>query len=85
LRPPYTFVAAAILIAILGGIVIAKMPTDLLPDISIPVVSAISQYRGLSVEEREKRITLQQGLRRSQKSGHTRSLQNRPKEAAQNA
>jgi multidrug efflux pump subunit AcrB len=59
LRRPYTFVAAAILIAILGGIAIARMPTDVLPDINIPVVSAIWQYRGLSTDEMEKRITTQ--------------------------
>jgi multidrug efflux pump subunit AcrB len=57
LRRPYTFVAAAILIAILGGIAIVRMPTDVLPDINIPVVSAIWQYRGLSADEMEKRIT----------------------------
>lgn len=57
LRRPYTFVVAAILIAILGGIAIARMPTDILPDIDIPVVSAIWQYRGLSADEMEKRIT----------------------------
>ncbi len=57
LRRPYTFVAAAILIAILGGVAIARMPTDILPDINIPVVSAIWQYRGLSADEMEKRIT----------------------------
>lgn len=57
LRRPYTFVAAAILIAILVGIVIARMPTDVLPDINIPVVSAIWQYKGLSADEMEKRIT----------------------------
>lgn len=59
LRRPYTFVAAAVLIAILGGIVIVRMPTDVLPDINIPVVSAIWQYRGLAPEEMEKRITTQ--------------------------
>ncbi len=59
LRRPYTFVAAAILIAILGGIAIARMPTDILPSIDIPVVSAIWQYRGLSPEEMEKRIIMQ--------------------------
>ena len=57
LRRPYTFVAAAILIAILGGIAIARMPTDILPDIDIPVVSAIWQYRGLSADEMDKRVT----------------------------
>ena len=59
LRRPYTFIAAAILIAILGGVSIARMPTDVLPDINIPVVSAIWQYRGLTVDEMEKRITTQ--------------------------
>jgi len=57
LRRPYTFVAAAILIAILGGIAISRMPADILPDIDIPVVSAIWQYKGLSADEMEKRIT----------------------------
>jgi multidrug efflux pump subunit AcrB len=59
LRRPYTFISAAILIAILGGIAIVRMPTDVLPDINIPVVSAIWQYRGLSADEMEKRITTQ--------------------------
>lgn len=59
LRRPYTFIAAAILIAILGGVAIARMPTDVLPNINIPVVSAIWQYRGLSPDEMEKRITTQ--------------------------
>jgi multidrug efflux pump subunit AcrB len=58
LRRPYTFVAAAILIAILGGISISRMPTDILPNIDIPVVSAIWQYKGLSADEMEKRITI---------------------------
>ena len=40
LRRPYTFVAAAVLIAILGGIAIARMPTGVLPDINIPVARA---------------------------------------------
>jgi multidrug efflux pump subunit AcrB len=59
LRRPYTFISAAILIAILGGIAVVRMPTDVLPDINIPVVSAIWQYRGLSADEMEKRITTQ--------------------------
>lgn len=59
LRRPYTFVAAAILIAILGGVAIARMPTDVLPNIDIPVVSALWTYKGLSADEMEKRITTQ--------------------------
>ena len=57
LRRPYTFVVAALLIAILGALAVVRMPTDLLPDIDIPVVSAIWQYKGLSADEMEKRIT----------------------------
>jgi multidrug efflux pump subunit AcrB len=57
LRRPYTFVAAAILIAILGGIAIFRLPTDILPEIDIPVVSAIWTYKGLSADEMESRIT----------------------------
>jgi CzcA family heavy metal efflux pump len=58
LRRPYTIVVAAILVAVLGGIAIDRTPTDILPDINIPVVSAIWQYRGLSPEEMERRITV---------------------------
>lgn len=57
LRRLYTFVVAAILIAILGALAVVRMPTDVLPDIDIPVVSAIWQYKGLSADEMEKRIT----------------------------
>jgi CzcA family heavy metal efflux pump len=57
LRRPYTFIVASLLIAILGGIAIARMPTDILPEINIPVVSAIWQFKGESADEMEKRIT----------------------------
>jgi multidrug efflux pump subunit AcrB len=56
LRRPFTFVVMAILVVILSGIAIARMPTDILPDIDNPVVSAIWQYRGLSADEMERRI-----------------------------
>jgi len=58
LRRPYSFVVAAILAAVLGAIAIERTPTDILPEINIPVVSAIWQYRGLSAEEMERRITV---------------------------
>jgi multidrug efflux pump subunit AcrB len=57
LRRPYTFVVAALLVAIPGGLAVVRMATDLLPDIDIPVVSEIWQYKGLSADEMEKRIT----------------------------
>jgi multidrug efflux pump subunit AcrB len=57
LRRPYTFVVAALLIAILGTIAILRTPTDVLPDIDIPVVSVIWTYRGLPADEIANRIT----------------------------
>lgn len=57
LRRPYTLAVVAILLFVLGGITIQRTPTDILPDIDIPVVSAIWQYRGLSADEMERRIT----------------------------
>ncbi|MFN8003229.1 MAG: efflux RND transporter permease subunit [Acidobacteriota bacterium] len=56
LRRPYTFVVAALLIALLGGVMIVRMPTDIFPEIDIPVVSVIWTYNGISAEEMERRI-----------------------------
>src|SRR5438093_12450145 len=56
LRRPYTFVVMSILIAILGGISILTMPTDISPNIDIPVVSVIETYPRVSPDEMEKRI-----------------------------
>ena len=56
LRRPYTFVVAALLIVILGGVSIATMPVDIFPYIDLPVVSIVWQYSGLSPEEMESRI-----------------------------
>jgi CzcA family heavy metal efflux pump len=57
LRRPYTFVVAAMLIAVLGILSIVTMPTDIFPKINIPVVSVIWTYGGLSPEEMQDRIT----------------------------
>ncbi len=57
LRRPYTFVVAAMLIAILGIFMIGwKMPTDIFPQIDIPVVSVIFNYGGMSANDMERRI-----------------------------
>src|SRR3954462_6399319 len=56
LSRPYTFVVMAMLIVILGVVTIARMPTDIFPDIDIPVISVVWNYGGLSPEEMEKRI-----------------------------
>ena len=55
-RRPYTFVVMAMLIVILGVFTIFRMPTDIFPDIDIPVISVIWNYGGLAPDEMEKRI-----------------------------
>ena len=59
LRRPYTFVVMSILLLILGPITIFRTPTDIFPDIDIPVVSVIWQYQGLSANEMANRIVSQ--------------------------
>src|SRR5580704_1985057 len=57
LRFPYTFYVVAALILFLGVSAIAVTPTDIFPNIDIPVVSVIWQYTGLSTPEMEQRVT----------------------------
>ncbi|HKO95199.1 MAG TPA: efflux RND transporter permease subunit, partial [Polyangiaceae bacterium] len=56
LRRPYTFIVMALLIVIVGAITIARMATDIFPNIDIPVISVIWNYGGLPPEEMERRI-----------------------------
>ena len=56
LRRPYTFVVLALLILILGPLAILRTPTDIFPNINIPVVSTIWNYTGLSAPEMANRI-----------------------------
>ena len=56
LRRPYTFVVAALLVVILGVLSIRRMPTDIFPEIEIPVISVIFNYTGMSPDDMEKRI-----------------------------
>ena len=56
LRRPYTFVVMAILILIMGGLAIVRTPTDIFPNIDIPVVSIIWNYSGLVPEDMSDRI-----------------------------
>jgi multidrug efflux pump subunit AcrB len=56
LRRPYTFVVAALVILIMGPLVILRTPTDIFPNIDIPVVSVLWTYTGLSAEEMANRI-----------------------------
>jgi multidrug efflux pump subunit AcrB len=57
LNRPYTFIVLALLILILSPIVILRTPTDIFPDINIPVIAVSWTYTGLSPEETEGRIT----------------------------
>src|SRR5437868_10816467 len=57
LRRPYTFVVMALLILILSPIVIDRTPTDVFPNINIPVISVVWNYSGLSPQEMSNRIT----------------------------
>jgi CzcA family heavy metal efflux pump len=56
LQRPYTFVIVALLIAIFGISAILKTPTDILPDIDIPIVSVIWTYGGMDADDMSKRI-----------------------------
>jgi CzcA family heavy metal efflux pump len=56
LRRPYTFVVVALLVLILGPIVIVRTPTDIFPNINIPVVSILWNYSGLNAQEMANRI-----------------------------
>jgi CzcA family heavy metal efflux pump len=61
LRRPYTFVVLAILILILGTLAALRTPTDIFPNINIPVVSIIWNYNGLAPADISSRIiTLQE-------------------------
>ncbi len=51
LRRPYTFVVLAILLLILGPLAIVRTPTDIFPNIDIPVISIIWTYTGLAPQE----------------------------------
>jgi multidrug efflux pump subunit AcrB len=57
LRFPHTFYVLAALILFLGVAAIRTMPTDIFPQINIPVVTVIWQYTGLSTSEMEQRVT----------------------------
>jgi multidrug efflux pump subunit AcrB len=57
LNRPYTFIVLAILILIAAPVVIFRTPTDIFPNINIPVISIAWQYTGLEPEELEGRLT----------------------------
>ncbi len=56
LERPLTFIVMAILIAIIGPLAAISMPTDIFPDIRIPVIGVAFQFTGLSPDEMAGRI-----------------------------
>ena len=56
LNRPYTFVVLAIVILFVGPIAILRTPTDIFPNINIPVVTVVWQYSGMSADEMSGRI-----------------------------
>ncbi|HYS65368.1 MAG TPA: efflux RND transporter permease subunit, partial [Paraburkholderia sp.] len=57
LRRPYTFLVLAVLIFIVGPLAILRTPTDIFPNIDIPVVSIVWTYNGFSAQDMANRIT----------------------------
>ena len=57
LRRPYTFIVMAMLIVLATPFVLARMATDIFPEINIPVVSIIWNYTGLPAQEMGQRIS----------------------------
>jgi multidrug efflux pump subunit AcrB len=57
LNRPYTFIVLALIILIVSPLVILRTPTDIFPDINIPVCAAIWSFTGMPAEEFSNRIT----------------------------
>lgn len=56
LSRPYTFLVMAVLIALFGVLAVNRMPSDILPELDIPVVAVVWSYGGLPPDEMEKRV-----------------------------
>ena len=57
LNRPYTFIVLALLIFVLSPLMILRTPTDIFPNIDIPVISVAWTYTGLNPEDIEARLT----------------------------
>ncbi len=57
LQRPYTFIVMALVIILLTPIVLLRTPTDIFPEINIPVISLVWTFTGLEPQEMEQRIT----------------------------
>src|SRR6267154_426148 len=54
---PYTFIVLAVFILVLSPIMILRTPTDIFPNIDIPVIAVAWQFTGMNPEELEGRLT----------------------------
>jgi len=57
LSRPYTFIVMALVIVLLTAVVVPRTPTDIFPEINIPVIALVWTYTGLQPQEMERRIT----------------------------
>jgi len=57
LRRPYTFIVMAMLILLATPLTLKRMATDIFPEIDIPVISVVWNFRGLSPQEMGNRLT----------------------------
>ncbi|WP_415752929.1 efflux RND transporter permease subunit [Pseudomonas putida] len=57
LRRPYTFVVMALLVLIIGPLTASRTPTDIFPEIRIPVIAVAWQYTGLPPDQMAGRIS----------------------------
>src|SRR3989449_496409 len=57
LQRPYTFIVMALVIVLLTPLVLMRTPTDIFPEINIPVISLVWTFTGLEPQEMEQRIT----------------------------
>src|ERR1044072_4845874 len=58
LSRPYTFVVLALLLVIIGALAALRTPTDIFPEIRIPVIGVVWNYTGLPPDQMSGRIVL---------------------------
>ena len=57
IRTPYFIVVVALILAVVGGAALARMPVDMFPSINIPMVVVATFYNGMPPEQIETDIT----------------------------
>ena len=58
LNRPYTFVVIALMLLLVSPVAVMRTPTDIFPNINIPVVSIVWGYTGMSADQMASRIVL---------------------------